>query len=616
MYTSKPVAEPQTYTKIYKEFKGVDLTSAVTEVDETRSPYAPNMIANMSGFPQKRTGLMQLASYDGEIFGIHPYIMQDGTGKRVIHAGTKLYEFGKEAAIYTGMRNHKSTSFVMNGKLYILDGEHYLSYDGTTVASVEASAYVPTTAIAMAPNGGGTDYEPINLLQPQRTNSYAGTEGDKVYQLDAQNIDSVVKCEKLAADGVTWTGITAFTYDKASGKVTFTTAPGKSPVTGDDNVKITFSKNVAGYADRIKQCTINVLYGIGNDHRIFVSGNPGYRNYDWYSWSGRADYFPDIGYSVVGSEIGAIMGYLKQYDDLVIIKKPNDQDASIFMRSASLDDKNQAKFITRQGLAGVGAASMYCFGTLNDDNLFLTPGGVFGLDTSYATQQKTTQLRSYYVNAQLTKEPGLEEAVACVLNGFYYLFVNGHVYVADSKQKNTNPSKSFGYEWYYWTDIPAACVRADGGILYVGSKDGKLYRLKTETEDGMQAYSDNGAPIYAAWATKMDDLSDASMYKTVLKQGTGTLPMRFAASSGDIWFVTDEKKAVKAFSMSTVFDFGMVDFNDINFGSLENPSFVPVRRKEKKVRMLQTIIDNNVVNQSFGIFQIQVAYQKQKYIKR
>ena len=92
MYTSKPVAEPQTYTKIYKEFKGVDLTSAVTEVDETRSPYAPNMIANMSGFPQKRTGLMQLASYDGEIFGIHPYIMQDGTGKRVIHAGTKLYE--------------------------------------------------------------------------------------------------------------------------------------------------------------------------------------------------------------------------------------------------------------------------------------------------------------------------------------------------------------------------------------------------------------------------------------------------------------------------------------------------------------------------------------------
>ncbi len=44
---------------------------------------------------------------------------------------------------------------------------------------------------------------------------------------------------------------------------------------------MTFTRTIPGYADMIKKCTINAFYGIASDNRIFVSGNPGYRNRDW-----------------------------------------------------------------------------------------------------------------------------------------------------------------------------------------------------------------------------------------------------------------------------------------------------------------------------------------------
>ncbi|BDF57513.1 hypothetical protein CE91St36_03300 [Christensenellaceae bacterium] len=358
------------------------------------------------------------------------------------------------------------------------------------------------------------------------------------------------------------------------------------------------------------------MYGIGNDTRVFVSGNPNYRNYDWWCTALRADYFPDVNYNIVGSEAGAIMGYLKQYDDLVIVKEQSGQDASVFLRSATLSDKNEAAFITKQGLAGVGACSMYGFATLVDDNIFLSKDGVYGMDTSSVTQQKTTQIRSYYVNASLTKEAGLDEAVCCVNDGYFYLFINGHVYVADSRQKNINPSKSFGYEWYYWTDIPARVVAVIDGCIWFGAKDGRVCAFKTELTDGMDAYSDNGRAIAAAWATKMDRLSDSAVYKKITKTGTGVVVKPFAKTDGTICYMTDGEQEVKEYAMSTIFDFDNVDFDNFNFGMLPNPLFVPARKKKRKAKMWQMIVKNSAVNSAFGLYEIRVNYELCGFIKR
>lgn len=56
---------------------------------------------------------------------------------------------------------------------------------------------------------------------------------------------------------------TDFTVDRERGIVTFTTAPGESPVKGQDNVQITASKVREDYLDAINKCTIAAVYGVG-----------------------------------------------------------------------------------------------------------------------------------------------------------------------------------------------------------------------------------------------------------------------------------------------------------------------------------------------------------------
>ena len=78
--------------------------------------------------------------------------------------------------------------------------------------------------------------------------------------------------------------ICGFTVNRTAGTVTFTTAPGVSPVAGQDNVKITASHTVEGYADRVNKCRLGIQFGVnGAPDRLFLSGSPQLINYAWYS---------------------------------------------------------------------------------------------------------------------------------------------------------------------------------------------------------------------------------------------------------------------------------------------------------------------------------------------
>ena len=116
----------------------------------------------------------------------------------VVHAGTKLYrwnnfpELNTEeehiTELYNGMNARKSSFFVFNNNLYVLDGLNYLIYDGLECEKVEG--FIPTTSIGRVPSGGGTIYQPINLLSSWRYNYFVANGNDNVYQLDVTGLDS------------------------------------------------------------------------------------------------------------------------------------------------------------------------------------------------------------------------------------------------------------------------------------------------------------------------------------------------------------------------------------------------------------------------------------------
>lgn len=612
-------------TSIYSALKGVDFSMDPSLVDKDRSPYAQNLISDIGGMPEKRLGYRTLYTLEQPVNGLWE---GETNGQKVFiaHGGTKIYKCTVTSAeiIKEGINNAKSSTFFMRsaddtGKMYILTGNEFLQYDGTTCKSVSEEAYVPTVIISRNPSGGGTVYEAVNLLSPKRRDSFLGNDTDKVYQLSANNLVSVDKVEVMGSSGAWETLTTGYTVDATSGKVTFSEVH-KPIVAGQDNVKITYTKPVPGYADRINKCTIADLYGLGGSNRVFLSGNPDYKAYDWYSDIFKPNYFPDLNYSIVGTSDTAIMGYQRLGKYQLIVKEDNQQDSTIFQRWGTLNDNGNVTFSVEQGIAGIGAISKRCFGTLADEPLFLSRQGIYAITSNNILAERTIRNRSFFVDAKLTKESSLQNAVSCEWNGYYILCVNGNAYVLDSKNKSyksrSDMSYDYNYECYYWTNIPAVCLLSVAGELYFGTADGKVCKFNTDIND-MTKYSDNGEAIDAIWTTKNDDDDLPHLYKTMQKKGCLVTIKPYTRSSAKVFLAKDgnPEKLVKQENMD-IFDWNDIDFDRFTFNTNDSPQDIFLRSKVKKYKRLQIVIRNDAVNEGFGIFQIVKTYVVGNYAKK
>ncbi len=618
--TPKNIADVKRYQKSYTKFRGVDFSTDPTQVSDSRSPLCQNLISDLAGFPEKRPGWRTLFQVSAPINGMFFAVFASGAEAFLLHGGTSLYAWTDSGAtqIFNAMNNARSVAFSHGGKLYLLDGAHYYvvsEADGEyAVSNVTESAFVPTTVIGAPASGGGTPFEAVNLLSPRRINSMIGDGESTVFQLDSKEIESV---ESVKVDGVEKTATTDYTVDLEAGTVTFTSAPPASEAGGGiDNVVIEFTKTVSGYAERIEQCTIAEFYGYNNDNRLFFTGNPEYPNWDFQSGLDDPTYFPDTGYTKIGADTSAIMGYLKQYDTLSIVKSNNEQDAELFLRTPEMSEDGKVIFPVKQGAKGVGAVSRYAFANLRDDPLFLSREGVFAISSTSVGQERVLQDRSFYVNARLTQEADLENAVAAIWNGYYILCVNGHCYVADSRQQTgASQTEQYSYEWYYWTNVPARMFLEHSGALYFGTADGKVCKFNTDVS-GMARFSDDGDPIVARWSTKADTFGIFTRRKTLLKKGAGVMIKPYNRSSVKIYIATDRQhERLIRESFMDIFDFGDIDFSRFTFNTLDTPQVKPFNTKVKKFILLQMIFENDAANEGFGVYGAQVQYTIGNYVK-
>lgn len=618
--TPKNIADITRYRKAYTKFRGVDFSTDPTQVSDSRSPLCQNLISDLAGFPEKRIGWRTLFTVESPVNGLFHAVLASGAEYFIVHGGTKLYSWTDAGAaeLYDGMNDARSTAFAHKGKLYILDGANYLvvteADSALSVADVTSDAFVPTTVIGAPASGGGTPFEAVNLLTGKRINSMVGDGQSTVFHLDAKDIESV---NSVKVEGVEKTPETDYTVDLVAGTVTFSEAPAAySGGSGVDNVIIEFAKTEAGYADRIKKCTIAEFYGYNNSNRLFFSGNPDYKNWDWQSGLDDPTYFPDTGYTQIGADTSAIMGYLKQYDTLTVIKNDNDQDAELFLRTAEMTDEGRVIFPVKQGAKGVGAVSKYAFATLRDDPLFLAREGVYAIASTSVGQERVLQDRSFYVNAQLARESNLADAVSAIWNGYYVLCVNGHCYVADSRQRTgASQTEQYSYEWYYWTNIPARVFMEHSGALYFGTADGNVCKFNTDVS-GVSRFSDDGAPIVARWATKADTFGTFTRRKTLVKKGSGVMIKPYTRSSVKVYVATDRQhERLIRTALMDIFDFSDIDFSRFTFNTLDTPQVKPFNTKVKKFIVLQLIFENDALNEGFGVYGAEVQYTVGNYVK-
>ena len=590
-------------------FRGVDFTTSIENIEPSMSPNAKNMIRDAVGTVRKCMGYELVGTYDGKINGFHKLReLEDG----LIHAGTKLYY--QNEVVYSDMNDAPSKSWQINDSVWIVDGKTFIAVektdDGISVKPVTDIAYVPTVAIAQSPKGGGTEYEAYNLLQSKFIEQFAGTKDDTVYNLRFGELDDYIKVEKLNDDG-TWSEVeSGYSFDKTAGRVTFDTAPGVSPVSGEDNVRITASRTVEGYADRINKCRFGIVYGVNSAaDRIFLSGNPDFINYDWYSGQYDPTYFPDTAYSILGNESSAIIGYSIVGNYIAAHKDELSDERTVIVREGNLVDGKPA-FPIKNTLQGPGAIATRSFSYLATEPLFLTRNGVFAITSSDVTGEKYAQRRSYFVDGRLLEEKNLENAIAVTYNDMYWLFINGVAYILDGLQSLSSakydPYSARQYACFYRENVPATCAWNNDG-LYFGDENGNVFRFYTDP-DALASYNDNGQPIECVWETP--EIFGSEFYKNKtfrwlavkLAAASATSILMYSLRKG-VWTLLKEDTTSARFIL-----FSGISFEKISFSSDTTSKTIPIKTRLRRLDKVRYKFSNNRVNEPFGLASFAIEY--------
>ena len=718
---------PREYATHYHELLGVDYQADQTEVDRRRSPDMVNMISDFGGNPVKRDGYRRvglgyaaLITVDSTTYGVYASdsvlsiskvtlngyeFVESETKNYIGDVGTIMSAFNYQQKIYI-VATHALVCFDTEEETFTLQGTGTNMMSGGTIGE-SAPIYednVPDTVIGLKPDGtGGTVLDDKNVVSIYQRVNYQGDATATAFTIpNYKKIGNWVKAEVKDANG-DWQPVTAtlgspttetgktldgtgtMTSNIVDPTVTFTSAPPAPTVAGEDNVRITF----APYS--MDEAEANVKKGFYNEtfknllsakavtfqsSRMFIADK--YRVY--YSDVSDPLTISDLSWFDVDSEV---VGFTRSNSYLAVLAKDNGR-STIYLASEAtrtVDSENgttESYFSVKESNAGIGAVAPKCIATLSDEPMFLSKTGVFGILTNWQSEKYAVN-RSSRINRKLCKENNLETAVGIAYNDYFYLAINGRMYVLDGRHKESDRAGNKPLEAYYFEGLPAIesmfviddkMYFSDSTSTYTWNDDladteryydnahmkevtalqyqisdsqaeeptGEWVSERPTPQEGEYlwykvTFDDasveitledfeigdkriTGDAVCAKWCSSFDDDGSPQKLKTLMKKGSMITLVPHFRSGCEITLVKDGD----VFQYLGSFDSSLQSFENISFLNFTfNANAVAVdiftRKKIKKYKRLQIQVENNNA-EPFGITQITKTYTMGNYAKR
>lgn len=567
---------------VIKKFLGLNLTTTGdTQILDGESGNMNNFIITDDYKLRKCDGYKQVYDFEEQIKGTYTFNTGSETYLLIVADG-KLYKIPQSKldddsqwgtlvpTLIGSVGDYDTTFFSFDKKVYLLNGHKYYSYDGTTLSEVEG--YTPLVYVNAPPTGGGTEYDPINMISAKKHMTFNADGTSDTYQLAEKGIDTV---DKVIVNG-TEVASTGYSSNTTNGTVTFSTIP----TAGTDNVDIYWSKN-NNTRSYIEGMTAGIVYGGDVDTKVFLYGNASEPNRIRYSATANGapsvEYFPATYQVDVGPSNFAVTDCTRQYDRLLVTtNRPEAYQIGIDLINVN---GYETPSVVTLPLNEVHGNIAFAQGqVINNDPVTIEKGQII--------RWKSTNVRDER-NMEVISDKIRDDLISLDLQ---------YVKTCDFQDKNqlwlAIGNKVYIYNYYNKTfsrlilPIDTDLLQVVGRNIYITSVQGVLYKF----DSSYQMFDDE--LIGAHWEMNFSNFGVPYQRKTMRKIWVLMQPQ--SSASAEIGYVSNrnESPVKKVISYKlTLLD--SVDFGDFTFKVSSDPQPFRLKLKAKKFTNLKITIDND-----------------------
>lgn len=495
-----------------------------------------------------------LANYDGNIYDFE---FADGTLKN------------GEVSLVGRCAPARTSFFPFNEKVYLLDGKHYMVWDGgADTAFQPVEGYIPTVLTATSPSGAGTRLENVNRLNGKRRVEFSPDGTAETFQLPENPISEVL--------GVTLDGeaVTGYTANVVSGVVILSSAPPE----GTNTLTVTYRKG-DGAMGEVTGMRYAEFYNGATDARVFLYGDGSnraiYSGVEYASGKPSAEYFPDLFEVAIGESNTPVTALVRHYSRLMAYKPGSSwviTAGGLTTESGRYTPAFYVSPVNRQfGNEAIGQVKL-----LENDPLTMDGGSVY-----------LWRNANGYISNNENNAKRVSDRVAATLRGFD---------VAHLKTYNVRQDREFWFlygndallynytndTWYFYRDLPFNDILEVNGQVYGFGNDGRIVHFSRayRSDDGqpIDCYAETGAMDFGRdWQTKFSPM----LFVAIRPENNARINVTVESNRRSGY----PEKLVSA-NLST---FESVDFSHFSFITNRKPQVRRLKLKVKKAAFYRII---------------------------